>query len=77
MAIITIGGLTGSGGRHIGKAVAETLGFDYIDRLILSDAAKQIGATVEAMQEKEDKHVSMIGSISSFCLLYTSDAADE
>jgi len=65
MAIITIGGLTGSGGRHIGKAVAETLGFDYIDRLILSDAAKQIGATVEAMQEKEDKHVSMIGSISS------------
>ena len=50
MAIITIGGLTGSGGRHIGKAVAETLGFDYIDRLILSDAAKQIGSTVEAMQ---------------------------
>ncbi len=65
MAIITIGGLTGSGGRHIGKAVAETLGFDYIDRLILSDAAKQIGSTVQAMQEKEDKHVSMIQNISS------------
>ncbi|MAT08730.1 MAG: hypothetical protein CL707_06470 [Chloroflexi bacterium] len=65
MAIITIGGLTGSGGRHIGKAVAETLGFDYIDRLILSDAAKQIGSTVQAMQEKEDKHVSLIQNISS------------
>ena len=65
MAIITIGGLTGSGGRHIGKAVAETLGFDYIDRLILSEAAKQIGSTVQAMQEKEDKHVSMIENISS------------
>ena len=65
MAIITIGGLTGSGGRHIGKAVAETLGFDYIDRLILSDAAKQIGSTVQAMQEKEDRSVSVIQNISS------------
>jgi cytidylate kinase len=65
MAIITIGGLTGSGGRHIGKAVAEALGFDYIDRLILSEAAKQIGSTVQAMQEKEDKHVSVIENISS------------
>mgnify|MGYP001202968448 FL=1 len=65
MAIITIGGLTGSGGRHIGMAVAKALGFDYIDRLILSDAAKQIGATVQAMQEKEDKYVSILENISS------------
>ena len=65
MAIITIGGLTGSGGRHIGMAVAEALGFDYIDRLILSEAAKQIGSTVQAMQEKEDKHVSVLENISS------------
>ncbi|MBR61976.1 MAG: hypothetical protein CL904_04875 [Dehalococcoidia bacterium] len=65
MAIITIGGLTGCGGRHIGKAVAEKLGFDYIDRLILSEAAKQIGSTVQAMQEKEDKHVSVLENISS------------
>lgn len=65
MATITIGGLTGSGGRHIGKAVAEALGFDYIDRLILSEAAKQVGATVQAMQEKEDKYVSVIENISS------------
>ena len=65
MATITIGGLTGSGGRHIGKAVAEALGFDYIDRLILSEAAKQIGSTVQAMQEKEDKQVSVIENLSS------------
>ena len=65
MAIITIGGLTGSGGRHIGKAVAEKLGFDYIDRLILSEAAKQIGSTVQAMQEKEDQYNSILENISS------------
>ncbi|MCH2310904.1 MAG: cytidylate kinase-like family protein [SAR202 cluster bacterium] len=65
MAIITIGGLTGSGGRHIGKAVAEKLGFDYIDRLILSEAAKQIGSTVQAMQEKEDQYNSVLENISS------------
>ena len=65
MAIITLGGLTRSGGRHIGKAVAEKLGFDYIDRLILSEAAKQIGSTVQAMQENEDKYSSVLENISS------------
>lgn len=65
MATITIGGLTGSGGRHIGKAVADKLGFDYIDRLILSEASKKIGATVQAMQEREDNSVGMLENLSS------------
>ncbi len=32
MAIITISRLTGSGGREIASAVAETLKFEFIDR---------------------------------------------
>ena len=34
MAVITIGGLTGGGGRLVGPIVAQQLGADYVDRLI-------------------------------------------
>ncbi|MBM3944945.1 MAG: cytidylate kinase-like family protein, partial [SAR202 cluster bacterium] len=55
MAIVTIGGLTGSGGRQLGQLVAEKLGADYVDRLILTSAAKQAGATVEALHQREQR----------------------
>ncbi|MDA1188368.1 MAG: cytidylate kinase-like family protein [Chloroflexi bacterium] len=55
MAIVTIGGLTGSGGRQLGQLVAEKLDADYVDRLILTRAAKQAGATVEALHQREQR----------------------
>lgn len=55
MAVVTIGGVTGSGGRQLGQLVAERLGADYVDRLILTSAAKQIGATVEALHQREQR----------------------
>ena len=55
MAIVTIGGVTGSGGRQLGQLVAERLGADYVDRLILTSAAKQVGATVEALHQREQR----------------------
>ncbi len=53
MAVITMGGLTGSGGRQLGQMVADRLETDYVDRLILTGAAKEVGATVEALLERE------------------------
>jgi cytidylate kinase len=50
-----MGGLTGGGGRLLGARVAQRLGADYFDRLILTKAARQIGATVEALQQREDR----------------------
>ena len=55
MAVITMGGLTGCGGRQLGQMVAERLGADYVDRLILTGAAKEVGATVEALLEREER----------------------
>lgn len=55
MAVITMGGLTGCGGRQLGQMVANRLGADYVDRLILTGAAKEVGATVEALLEREER----------------------
>lgn len=55
MAVIAVGGLSGGGGRRLGPLVAKRLGADYVDRLILTDAARHAGATVEALQQREDR----------------------
>ena len=41
--IITIGRQFGSGGRELGKRLAETLGIGYFDREVISEIAKQSG----------------------------------
>ncbi|MBI2936116.1 MAG: cytidylate kinase-like family protein, partial [Chloroflexi bacterium] len=38
---------------EIGSLVARILNIDYVDRLVLSEASKRIGATVAALAEKE------------------------
>ena len=55
MSVITIGGQTGGGGRLLGPEVARELGADYVDRLILTTAARQMGATVEALHQVEER----------------------
>lgn len=41
MRIITISREFGSGGRELGKRLAEHIGFDYYDREIISAIAKE------------------------------------
>lgn len=55
MAVITLGGLTGGGGRDLGPILAQRLGADYVDRLILTDVAREVGATVEALHQREER----------------------
>lgn len=55
MAVVTLGGLTGGGGRLLGPRVAERLGADYVDRIILTKAAREIGSTVEALHQREQR----------------------
>jgi cytidylate kinase len=55
MAVIAMGGLSGGGARSVGPAVAEKLAADYVDRLILANVAKEVGATVEALHQKEER----------------------
>lgn len=55
MAVVTIAGLAGGGGRILGPRVAQAIGADYIDRLILTDVARHVGATVEALHQREER----------------------
>jgi cytidylate kinase len=55
MAVITMGGLSGGGARGLGPLVAQKLGADYVDRLILADVARHVGATVEALHQREER----------------------
>lgn len=55
MPIITINSPHGSGAVEVGHMVARMMGLDYVDRLVLSEASKRIGATLEAVEEKEQR----------------------
>jgi len=55
MSVITMGGLAGGGSRLLGPMVAEKLEADYVDRLILGTAARHLGATVEALHQREER----------------------
>ena len=55
MAVVTINGQFGCGSREVGVLVAQLLEADYIDRVILVEAAKRLGATVEALAVREQR----------------------
>ena len=59
MSIITVSGLTGSGPRTLGPVLAAKIGADYIDRLILANVAKDVGATVDALHQREQRVVTL------------------
>ena len=54
--VITISRQLGSGGAYIGQQLAKKLDIDYVDREILSKAAKQL-AVVEADLESRDERL--------------------
>ena len=55
MAVITLSGLAGGGARALGPIVAQKTGADYVDRLILASVAREVGATVEALHQREER----------------------
>ena len=55
MAVITLSGLAGGGSRALGPIVAHKTGADYVDRLILASVAREVGATVEALHQREQR----------------------
>ena len=55
MTVVAMGGLSGGGARDLGPMVAERLGADYVDRLILTGVARHVGATVEALHQREER----------------------
>jgi cytidylate kinase len=53
--ILTIGRQFGSGGRVIGKKLADTLGISYYDKELLALAAKESGLCPEVFEKADEK----------------------
>ena len=66
MPVITLTGLMGSGGPEIGTEVSRRLRIDYVDRMILAEAAKKIGTTVAAVAQRTERPPTIGDRISGF-----------
>lgn len=53
--VITIGREFGSGGREIGKKVADRLGIKFYDKELLQEAAKESGFCREIFENQDEK----------------------
>ena len=53
--VITIGRQFGSGGRYVGRLLAEKLGVPFYDKELLSEAAKTSGICEEILEEHDEK----------------------
>lgn len=58
--VVVIGRQFGSGGRRIGRLVAQKLGAAYYDKELLLEAAVQFGFTREALANADEKRPSAI-----------------
>ena len=54
--IVTLGRQFGSGGRQLGKRLAELLGIAYYDRELMEEMAKHSGLDVSYLEER-DEHI--------------------
>lgn len=61
--IITIGRQYGSGGREIGKCLAEKLGIPYYDKELLRKAAQESGLCEKVMESFDERPKSLLYSI--------------
>ena len=71
-ARITIGRQFGSGGRLIGRAIADGLGIDYYDRNLLTEAARHAGMSAELFERKDEKAPSFFSGLMSYNMGYSS-----
>lgn len=56
MKIVTISREFGSGGRELGKRLADELGFDYYDKEIIASVAKRHGLDEKYVEKTLDNH---------------------
>ena len=66
MAVVTFDGPRGSGGYEVGVLAARLLNADYVDRLVLAEAAKRIGSTVEVLEIKGERKVALKDRLAYF-----------
>lgn len=69
--VITIGRSFGSGGRIIGKRIADRLGIPLYDKTLLLKAANKAGLSPECFEKNDEKSPSFFSGIFSFNMGYS------
>lgn len=64
--VITIGRRMGSGGRALGKMLAQHLGIAFYDKELLLDAAKRAGLSPEVFERNDERRPHFISGLFSF-----------
>lgn len=68
--VITIGRQFGSGGRELGKKLAERFGIAYYDKKLLWEAAGRAGMSREIFEKNDERMPRLIGSSVGFNMGY-------
>lgn len=68
--VVTIGRQFGSGGRALGRKLAERLGIKYYDKELLIEAARRAGMSEEFFEKRDERFPSFINGIFSFAFGY-------
>ncbi len=66
--VITVGRQFGSGGRELGRALADELGIDYYDKELLVEAAKKAGVDHEFFEQTDEKFPKFLNGLFSFSM---------
>lgn len=66
--VITIGRQFGSGGRELGRKIADLLGIRYYDKELLSQAASDSGLSPEFVENNDERFPRFISSAMSFSM---------
>lgn len=66
--VITIGRQFGSGGRELGRKIADLLGIAYYDKELLSRAASGVGLSQEFVESNDERFPRFLSSTFSFSM---------
>lgn len=69
--VITIGRQFGSGGRELGRLVADKLGIAFYDKELLFQAAKNAGVSVDFFERNDEKFPKFLSGMFSFAMGYS------
>lgn len=70
---ITVGRQFGSGGREIGRRLADAFGFRYYDKELLHEAAQRAGVSTEFFEKNDERFPSFLNGIFFVCIRYVAE----
>jgi cytidylate kinase len=63
VAVVTLSRQYGAGGLRAGPALAEALGFTFVDREIVEEAARRLGVQPEVAEERDERAPAIVEEI--------------